>query len=213
VPLAIAFEPKLSERPPPPVPEVVAAVTFEQLYDEHVDFVWRSARRLGLDASAADDVVQQTFLVVHRRWSEFEGRSLAKTWIFGVLLRVVSDHRRTLRRKSPHAFHPPVDLDTLEDGSAGGDPHETLLRAEASRTIDQLLESLDDDKRVVFVLAELEGMTADEIGRATGLDRQAVYTKLRAARTDFEKAAARLRRQEAARRRPIDGRRIDERTR
>ncbi len=172
----------------------LAAATFEQLYDEHVDFVWRSARRLGLDDSAADDVVQQTFLVVHRRWGDFDGRSTPKTWIFSILLRVVSDHRRTLRRKSPHRAHAPIDVDLLVDSTAN--PHESLLRAEASRTIDALLESLEEDKRVVFVLAELEGMTADEIGTATGLDRAAVYSRLRAARTDFERAAARLRRQE-----------------
>jgi RNA polymerase sigma-70 factor (ECF subfamily) len=182
-----------------PVP-AVATATFEQLYDDHVDFVWRSARRLGLDESSADDVVQQTFIIVHRRWHEFEGRSTAKTWIFSILLRVVSDHRRTLRRKSPHAFHAPVDLDLLPDGSSGSDPHAALLRAEASRTIDLLLESLDGDKRVVFVLAELEDMTADEIGAATGLRRQAVYSRLRAARTDFERAAMRLRREQEARR-------------
>ncbi len=181
-------------------------MTFDELYDDHIDFVWRSARRLGLDESAADDAVQQTFLVVHRRWPEFEGRSRAKTWIFAILLRVVSDHRRTLRRKSPHMFHAPVDVDLLQDGAAG--PQEALLRAEASRTIDRLLEALDEDKRVVFVLAELEDMTADEIGQATGLDRQAVYSRLRAARTDFERAAARFRRE--------DGReqaRMNERTR
>jgi len=168
--------------------------TFEELYDAHVDFAWRSARRLGVDELGADDVVQQTFLIVHRRLGEFEGRSSVKTWIFSILLRVVQDHRRTLRRKSPHTLHAPVDPDLVADGAAGSNPHEALERAEASRTIDLLLESLDGDKRVVFVMAELEEMTADEIGQVTGLDRQAVYSRLRAARTDFERAAARMRR-------------------
>ncbi len=179
---------------PLPAARALSEGTFEQVYDAHVDFVWRSARRLGLDESAADDVVQQTFLVVHRRWGDFEARSTAKTWIFSILLRVVSDHRRTMRRKSPHMFHAPVDLDHLVDG--GASPHDTLLRAEASRTIDLLLESLDEDKRVVFVLAELEDMSAEEISHATGQSRQAVYSRLRAARTDFERAAAKLRRQQ-----------------
>jgi RNA polymerase sigma-70 factor (ECF subfamily) len=168
---------------------------FERLYDEYVDFLWRSARRLGVDELGADDVVQQTFLIVHRRLGEFEGRSSVRTWLFSILLRVVHDHRRTLRRKSPHLSHAPADPDLLADGACDANPHEALARAEASRTIDVLLESLDADKRVVFVLAELEEMTADEIGQATGLDRQAVYSRLRAARTDFERAAARMRRQ------------------
>jgi RNA polymerase sigma-70 factor (ECF subfamily) len=166
--------------------------TFEQVYDEHVDFVWRSAQRLGVDTAAADDVVQQVFLVVHRRLGEFEGRASLKSWIFGILLRVARDHRRGLRRKSPHSLHPPEDPALLADASAS--PDVALSRAEASRVIDLLLATLDEDKRVVFVLAELEQMTAPEISLATGLAPKAVYSRLRAARADFERAAADWRR-------------------
>ena len=170
-----------------------AEVTFEAVYDAHVDFVWRSARRLGVGESAADDVVQKTFLVVHRRLHEFEKRSSIKTWIFSILLRIVREHRRLLRRKSPHWFHEPSDPDVVPDGAPASNPQEAVLRAEASRTIDHLLESLHEDKRVVFVLAELEEMSAEEISQATGLGRSVVYSRLRAARAEFERAAARMR--------------------
>lgn len=183
-------------RPPIASGAAVPAAGFEQLYDDHVDFVWRSARRLGVDEAGADDVVQQTFLVVHRRLGEFEGRSSARTWIFSILLRVVHDLRRSLRRKSPHWFQSAMDPELVPDDASGSNPDRALQRAEASRTIDHLLESLDGDKRVVFVLAELEEMSAEDIGQATGLDRRAVYSRLRAARTDFERAAARMRRQQ-----------------
>src|SRR4051794_16597314 len=76
--------------------------TFEEVYEEHFSFVWRAARRLGAPAAAVDDVVQEVFLVVHRRLPEFAGRSSLKTWLFAIVLRVVRDHRRSLRRKSPH---------------------------------------------------------------------------------------------------------------
>jgi RNA polymerase sigma-70 factor, ECF subfamily len=167
-------------------------VRFQRVYEEHVEFVWRSALRLGVDEGAADDVVQQVFLVVHRRLGEFEGRASTKTWLFSILLRVAREHRRGVLRKSPHLRHAPVDLDLIPD--AGMSPFEALSRVEASRTIDRLLQSLEGDKRVVFVLAELEQMTAAEISEATGLDAKTVYTRLRAARTDFERAASALRR-------------------
>src|SRR4051812_34087374 len=51
------------------------AATFESIYDENVDFAWRSARRLGVSEAFAEDVLQQVFLVVHRRLPEFEHRS------------------------------------------------------------------------------------------------------------------------------------------
>jgi RNA polymerase sigma-70 factor, ECF subfamily len=169
-----------------------AELAFEGIYEQHVDFVWRSARRLGVDELAADDVVQQVFLVVHRRLGEFEGRSSLKTWLFSILLHVAREHRRGLRRKSPHWAHEPVDPDLIADGTAN--PHEALARMEAWRTIDELLETLEGDKRVVFVMAELEEMTAQEISEATGLAPKVVYSRLRAARTDFERAAAAMRR-------------------
>ena len=57
---------------------VQAGASFESIYEAHVDFVWRSALRLGVDEAAADDVVQQVFLVVHRRLADFEEALFAK---------------------------------------------------------------------------------------------------------------------------------------
>lgn len=172
--------------------EASERLSFEEVYDEHVDFVWRSARRLGVDDAAVDDVVQAVFLVVHRRLAEFEGRSSIKTWLFSILHRAVGDHRRTLRRKSPHLRGPVAEPDELPASAYG--PEEALERAEAAALLDRLLDTLEGDKRVVFVMVELEGMTANEIAEATGMDPKAVYSRLRAARTDFERAAQRLRR-------------------
>lgn len=168
--------------------------TFGAIYDENIDFAWRSVRRLGVCEAFVDDVLQQTFLVVHRRLGEFEGRSSHKTWIFSILLRIVRDHRRSMRRKSPHWFQSgeAIDPDGLTANAVT--PHEALERTEAWRQVDALLETLDDEKRTVFVLAELEQMTATEISEATGLTAQAVYSRLRAARGDFERAASRMRR-------------------
>jgi RNA polymerase sigma-70 factor (ECF subfamily) len=185
----------MSERVTASRAPVRAEASFEQVYSTYVDFVWRSALRLGVDEAAADDVVQQVFLVVYQRLCTFEGRSTLKTWLFAILLRVVRGHRRIVRRRSPHLAHESVDPDLIADGAV--DPHEALSRAEASRTIDVLLDSLDGDKRVVFVMAELEEMTASQISLATGLTANAVYSRLRAARTDFERAAAALRRRES----------------
>lgn len=182
----------ISERADASPEPVREEATFESVYSHYVEFVWRSALRLGVEEAAADDVVQQVFLVVYRRLDAFEWQSTLRTWLFAILLRVVREHWRSVRRKSPHLAHEPVDPDLEADGS--GNPYDALSRAEASRTIDILLDSLSDDKRIVFVMAELEGMTASEIGAATGLAVKAVYSRLRAARTDFECAAAALRR-------------------
>jgi RNA polymerase sigma-70 factor (ECF subfamily) len=61
------------------------------------------------------------------------------------------------------------------------------------------LEALDDDKREVFILAELEQLSAREIAEATGTNPSTVYSRLRAARIELEAAAARYRKSEGRR--------------
>jgi RNA polymerase sigma-70 factor (ECF subfamily) len=184
-----ASRPEIHHVPPADEPR------FEDVYGEHFPFVWRSVRRLGVDPSAVDDVVQETFLVVHRRIAEFEARSSMKTWLFGIVLRVVRQHRRTLRRKPAQlggaaAMDPEVDQvrDAVERG-----PHERVAEREAVRALHAILDELDDDKRAVFVLAELEQMTVPEIAEAVETNVNTVYSRLRAARRDFELAVVRHR--------------------
>jgi RNA polymerase sigma-70 factor (ECF subfamily) len=157
---------------------------FAQVYDELFDFVWRSVRRLGVPPAGVDDAVQDVFVIVHRRLPEFEGRSSLKTWVFGIALRVARDHKRRDRRKGGHE---PLDA-AMPDHAPG--PAEAAARAEAVRELDRLLASLDDDKRAVFVLAEIEELTAPEIAEALSIPVNTVYSRLRAARRDFEAALA-----------------------
>jgi RNA polymerase sigma-70 factor, ECF subfamily len=169
--------------------------TFEELYDGHVEFLWRNARRLGVGDDAVDDVLQQVFLVVHRRLPEVTMTGSEKAWLFGVLLRVVRDHKRLLRRKSPHRFFAATDPETLADDRFR-QPDESVARGEAAALVQRWLDALDDDKREVFILAELEQMSAREIGEATATNPSTVYSRLRAARQAFEAAAARHRKSE-----------------
>ena len=166
---------------------------FVEVYDAYVDFVYRSVRRLGVDTASADDVVQEIFLVVHRRLAEFEGRSSIKTWVFGIALRVVRDHRRTIRRKrlGADARADGSELDRLAD--EGVAPFEALARAEAAKILEGLLDALDDEKREVFVLAELEGMSVPEISEITGVNTNTIHSRLRAARRTFEESVTRMR--------------------
>jgi len=167
---------------------------FDVVYDELFEFVWRSARRLGVHEASVDDVAQDVFLVVHRRLSEFEGRSSVKTWLFGITLRVVSDWRRTKRRKGGLLELPAEDR--LPSGIAG--PDGALEREEAARLLQALLAELDDDKREVFVMVELEELSAPEVASVLTIPLNTVYSRLRVAREEFERALSRHRAKEAS---------------
>lgn len=160
--------------------------TFGDIYKEHFDFVWRSVKRLGISDALMDDVVQDIFLVVHRKLPEFQGRSTIKTWLFGIVLRVVSGYRRTARRKPSISMIPDSIKDTKRTN-----PLESAAKSEAVEILYKLLDSLDDEKREVFVLAELEQMTIQEIADTMGFNVNTVYSRLRAARQAFERAVQR----------------------
>lgn len=167
------------------------AMDFDAIYREHFAFVWRSLRRLGVAPAQLDDAAQDVFLVVHRRLGDFEGRSTVKTWLFGIALRVAKDHRRRTRRDAPADTEP----DALRSG--GASPYDHLERSEAARMLDRLLLSIDEDRRPVFILTELEGVAAPEISAALGIPLNTVYSRLRLAREEFEKAVARHARRSA----------------
>ncbi len=179
----------------PPASGEVRAYTFDQVYEEHFSFVWRNVRSLGIPPSSVEDAVQDVFVVVHRRLAEFDGsRASIRTWLFGILRRTVADHRRTRRRK-PAQFgtqEGDAEVETLTDRTRMG-PHESAARAEAVRVLEGLLDSLDDDKREVFVLAELEQMSVPELAQAIDINVNTAYARLRAARKDFEEAVQRHR--------------------
>lgn len=174
--------------------------SFDVLYAEHFDFVWRTARRLGLPEVAAEDCVQDTFIVLHRRLGEYDGATPVKRWILGMTVRVAADHRRRWKRKEapcvPHAADSNGDLLVA---STTPTPSADLETAESLRLLDELLGELDEEKREVLVLAELEEMTAPEIADVLAVNVNTVYARLRAARRDFEAAYARHRARSARR--------------
>ena len=166
------------------------ALTFDGVYESHFAFVWRTARRLGVAESDVSDIVQEVFLVVHRRLEEFEQRGSVKTWLFGILRRVVSDYRRTLRRK-PSLVGKAEAIEPDAWKSGGNTPAENAEQSEAMRLVTQLLAELDEDKREAFVLAELEEMTTAEVAIALDLNPNTAASRIRAGRTAFEAALAR----------------------
>jgi RNA polymerase sigma-70 factor (ECF subfamily) len=166
--------------------------SFPEIYREHAPFVWRSLRRLGVRVADLDDVCQEAFLVVHRRLSDFDG-SHVKSWLFAIAMRCASDHRRRahVRREAPTATPP--------DSAVPPDQGERLDRAQARALLDRVLDDLDEDRRAVFVLFELEQLSMAEVARAVGCPLQTAYSRLHAAREKIQAAVHRLKLEEQRR--------------
>ncbi|MCP4443961.1 MAG: sigma-70 family RNA polymerase sigma factor [Myxococcales bacterium] len=163
---------------------------FREIYDQYFDFVYRGARRLGIHSRALDDATQDVFLVVHRRLDDFEGRSCIKTWLYGITRRVAKDYRRRASRKEKGLVSTTGPIGG-QLAAAQNSPDENAARREAAQTLEKILAGLDEARREVFVLAEMEQMTAPEIAEALSLNLNTTYSRLRTARTEFEKAVSR----------------------
>jgi RNA polymerase sigma-70 factor (ECF subfamily) len=169
----------------------LATASFAEIYDQHAPFVGRALLRLGVTPSAVEDAMQETFLVIHRRLAGFEGRSTLRTWIFGIAVRVARTHRRTLvRRPFWRRAASEDEAEALRDDPRR-QPDALYERSEANQLLARMLDTLDQDRREVFVLAELEDMTAMEISVILGVSPNTASSRLRLARRDFEKALTR----------------------
>jgi RNA polymerase sigma-70 factor (ECF subfamily) len=170
------------------------ALDFEIVYEQNFKYVWRAARRLGIDSADTDDIVQEVFVVAHRRMGEFEGRAQPRTWLYRILVHVVRHYFRARRRKPGHRVSAGLAELAGAHDTRGEGPAEAVERADAARVLDRLLAQLDPDKREVFVLAEVEELSSVEIAEILGANVNTIYSRLRVARQEFERALERFHR-------------------
>ncbi len=151
-------------------------------YREHAKFVWRMLRHLGVPDSLADDALQDVFIVVSRNADRYDAARPLQAWLVGIARRVALDYRKLSRRRMRRRRAFGLHVASAEDS-------EGIPRAEAAQLVRSLLESLPEPRRVVLVLAELEGWTGPEISAALRVPVNTIYGRLAAARRQLETLA------------------------
>ena len=152
----------------------------------HADFVWRSLARLGVRDEDLPDMLQEVFLVVHRRLHTYDGTSKLTSWLFGICLRIAAACRRRAHRRYERplaAGHDPAAPDSASP--------ERALRAR--QELDALLDALPLERRAIFVMFEIDGLSCQQIADTLDVPVGTVHSRLHAARRAFEKALARMR--------------------
>jgi RNA polymerase sigma-70 factor, ECF subfamily len=161
------------------------------LASDHVDFIWRSLRRLGVFEADLADAVQQVFLVAARKIDLMRERS-ERGFLFQTAIRVASDSRRTRTRR----HEVPVDiLDSLPD--EGPRPDEDLEARLRRAQLDRILDEMPIELRAVFVLSEIEELTMAQIAVLMDTPPGTVASRLRRARAEFSELVARLHEKES----------------
>jgi RNA polymerase sigma-70 factor (ECF subfamily) len=156
------------------------------IYLDDSDFVWRTLQQLGVRDADLEDLLQEVFVVVHRRLHTFDGRSKVTTWLFGICLRVASRYRRRAYfRLERLGWTPPEPPDPRM-------PDDRLEARDARATMERLLAGLRLKHRIVFILFELEGKTCEEIAEMVDAPIGTVFSRLHTARKHVRARARRL---------------------
>jgi RNA polymerase sigma-70 factor, ECF subfamily len=159
----------------------------QELVEHHYEFIWRLLRRMGLSPTDADDATQQVFMVtLHPEPKQIQPGS-ERSFLYGVALNVCREFRRK------HASGARHDASQLDVQVAPNSPLRELEARQAWQHLQQVLSVMSEEVRSVFVLFELEGLTAAEIAELMDVPAGTVASRLRRGRELFHEHAAALR--------------------
>ena len=162
------------------------ALDFDAIYEEHIDYVWRTLRRLGIAEKDLEDLCHEVFIAFFKRQDAFDPSRPLKPWLFGIAFNIASDHRRT----GPRRFEVSGEVEDRHDESP--DAEARVMAGQDKQLVHAALQVLDLDRRAVFVLHELEGQPIPAVAEALGVPLNTCYSRLRMARQQFTDEVRRL---------------------
>lgn len=184
--LALFPTPKAMTASERPTLSTTSAARFRTLVDGHFNFVWRYLRGLGVPESGVDDAAQQVFLVAAQKIDSIVVGS-ERSFLVGTALGVAANARRAVARR-----HEVPDGELVVRVDEAPTPEEQTEAKQGLAVLDQFLNQLPEELRVVFLLFELEGMTMAAIAETLGLPPGTVASRLRRAREEFQGMAKRF---------------------
>jgi len=166
----------------PPVNSRAATsgLSIDSLVAQHYAFIWRVLRGLGLSRADAEDATQQVFMIATRKLEEI-APDRARSFVYGVALRVAHNARRGLRRR--REVLDDEASDSAESEARG--PEKMAELEQARQLLAQVLDRLPEKHRRVIVLAEIEQLEVQEIATLEGIPVGTAASRLRVAREKF----------------------------
>ena len=159
--------------------------TFSAIYAREFRYVWMNVRRMGVPPRDVPDVTHDVLFAVFKNLWKYDAERPFRPWLFGVLIRVTSDHLRLARNHREVLDQVP---ETVDPASL---PDVTIELREQWRIVDEGLRRLDVRRRVILIMHDLDGHTAKDIAQVLGLSLNTVFSRLRSARLLLASAAIR----------------------
>lgn len=155
---------------------------FEDMVKMYQHRIYGVALRMMGSRADAEEVAQETFLRAHRALADFRGDAKLSTWLYAIasrlcLNRLASGEGKMARRRA--------DVEEMAD-LVWDQPGGNLERDEREAAVHRALAELPEERRVVIVLRDFEGLSYDEIAAALGLELGTVRSRLHRARLDLK---------------------------
>jgi len=148
------------------------------------EYVQRTLRRLGTDRSDVDDLAQEVFLVLHRRWSEYDQSRPLRPYLFGVAVRIALANQRKRVRE--------VAFGNIELSDERPSPEDVLSDKETRGLLQAALKRIPLPRRTVLVMHELDHVPVTEVAATLSIPLFTVYSRLRKARAELKLETRRI---------------------
>jgi len=157
------------------------ARAFEELVTTHQHRVFGVALRMLGSAAEAEEVAQETFIRAHRSLAEFRGDARLSTWLYTIVSRLCLNRLASGDRRAVRGGEEIL----LRVADERGGPDAGAERGELEAALHRAIAELPEERRVVIVLRDLEGLSYEEIAQALSLELGTVRSRLHRARTDL----------------------------
>jgi RNA polymerase sigma-70 factor (ECF subfamily) len=167
--------------------ELAATPTYEMSHEDcfaafrqEFDYVCRTLRRLGVHENDVEDLLHEVFLVLHRRWKDYDSSRPLRPYLFGIAYRVSAAHQR---RRAHEVSSPQLEVE-----DQGPQPEQALQSEQARALVLQALEQVPLGRRAVVIMYDLDDMPMREVARVLSIPLFTAYSRLRKGRKEFAHA-------------------------
>jgi len=155
--------------------------SLQALYEQHFDLVWACLASHGVRAEDREDLVQEVWLLAHRRLSRLRDDASARAWLWSIAANVVRLHRRTKQRRDRKLRAAAVAREAV--------PPATFDHGDRM-SVEQALQSLPEAQREVLMLTHHAGYSGPEIADLLGVSLNTVHSRLRLAKARMRDGTA-----------------------
>ncbi|AGP41855.1 RNA polymerase sigma factor [Sorangium cellulosum] len=163
--------------------------SFDEVYRSSHAYVLRVLWRLGVASRDLEDVAHEVFLVVHRRLPDYQPGGSMNAWLSAIASWIALRHRQLARNARELLSEDDQAVDVADPGL---DVEQLHAQAETGRLVRQLIQHIEERRRPIFILHDLDGVSMRDIAQAFHISQNTAWDRLRRARDEFEAAARRL---------------------